>query len=73
MDTSVRMLLKSITWQASGLIVMTLVGFYFTGSLTAGGGIAVVGSLIGFAAYFLHELLWSKVQWGRSASQTPHS
>lgn len=37
------------------------IGFLFTGSITASGGIAIVGSITGFIAYFAHELAWAKV------------
>ncbi|MCV6545994.1 MAG: DUF2061 domain-containing protein [Cohaesibacter sp.] len=78
MDTALRLLAKSITWQVLGLVSMTLVGYLFTGSFTAGGGIALVGSGVGFCCYFLHETLWSKISWGRfsddqSASIKPSS
>ncbi len=65
MDSTIRLITKSITWQVSGLIVMTLIGYLFTGSITAGGGIALASALIGFVSYFMHEMLWSKVTWGR--------
>lgn len=52
---------------------MTLIGFLFTNSFTAGGGIAIVGACVGFLSYFLHELVWSKVQWGRGNTGQFHS
>lgn len=66
MQSAKRLTLKSITWQASGLIVMMVIGYVFTGSLSAGGGIAITGSLIGFVSYFIHELAWSHIRWGQS-------
>ncbi|MEM8648105.1 MAG: DUF2061 domain-containing protein, partial [Pseudomonadota bacterium] len=66
MDTTRRLITKSFTWQAMGLMVMTLVGYAFTGSVTAGGGIAVASAVIGFLSYFMHEMAWSKISWGRS-------
>ncbi len=65
METTTRLITKSLTWQAMGLIVMTLVGFLFTGSVAAGGGIALASALIGFLSYFMHEMAWSKIRWGR--------
>ena len=65
MDTTPRLVLKSITWQAMGLVVMTLIGYLFTNSISAGGGIAVASAAVGFLSYFLHEVLWSKIGWGR--------
>nr|WP_293441688.1 DUF2061 domain-containing protein [Planktotalea sp.] len=43
-----------------------LIGFVFTSSFAASGGIAIADTLIGFIAYFIHELAWSKVAWGLS-------
>lgn len=65
MDTTTRLITKSITWQGMGLIVMTLVGYFFTSSIAASGGIALASALLGFLSYFMHEMLWSKIAWGR--------
>ena len=65
MDTRQRLLAKALTWQASGFVVMLAIGWVITGSVSAGGGIAVAGTITGFCSYFVHELLWSKVSWGR--------
>jgi len=65
MDSKTRILIKAITWQVMGLFSMMLIGFLFTGSLTASGGIAVVGAVTGFVCYFVHEIAWSKISWGR--------
>ena len=64
METPTRTLIKSLTWQISGLIVMTMVTWFVTGSLVDGGAIAVSGALIGFFSYMVHERLWSRVRWG---------
>lgn len=66
MDSTLRLVTKAATWQVAGLITMTLIGFAFTGSIAAGGGIALAGAIAGFVSYFLHELLWSRVTWGRA-------
>ncbi|MDO6731890.1 DUF2061 domain-containing protein, partial [Marinovum sp. 2_MG-2023] len=60
-----RSALNAITWQITGFGLMSLVGWFFPGSLTAGGGIAFVGTLIGFVSYFVHDLCWSRVSWSR--------
>ncbi|WP_407496113.1 DUF2061 domain-containing protein [Pseudooceanicola sp. MF1-13] len=64
MESKIRLLLKSATWQAAGIVTMTVIGYVFTGSVAAGSGIAVAGAVTGFVAYFVHELAWSKVSWG---------
>ncbi len=66
MDSKVRLLTKAVTWQVAGFCSMLLIGFIFTGSVAAGGGIAITGSVVGFVSYFVHELAWSKVAWGVS-------
>lgn len=70
MESTVRLMTKAVTWQIAGLITMTFIGFLFTGSFAAGGGIAFVGSVVGFVSYFLHEVAWSKISWGRALSRT---
>lgn len=68
MDSTTRLIAKSVTWQVAGLITMTFIGYLFTNSFAASGGIAIAGSIAGFLSYFLHEMFWSRIGWGRSAS-----
>ncbi|MEP2892492.1 DUF2061 domain-containing protein [Tateyamaria sp.] len=65
MDSTIRLFTKAVTWQVAGFFSMMLIGFLFTGSIAASGGIAFVGAITGFAAYFVHELVWSRISWGR--------
>lgn len=65
MDSNIRLIAKSLSWQLMGVILMTLIGYVFTGSVAAGGGIAVAGALTGLCTYFVHEKLWGLVGWGR--------
>ena len=67
MDSTIRLFTKALTWQIAGLISMVLVGFFFTGSIAASSGIAIVGSVTGFVFYFVHEKAWAQIAWGRSA------
>lgn len=65
MESTARTLAKALSWQATGLVAMTGIGYLFTGSVSAGGSIAAVSAATGFAAYFVHERLWAAVRWGR--------
>ncbi|RKE93524.1 DUF2061 domain-containing protein [Sulfitobacter guttiformis] len=65
MDSKIRLFAKAVTWQVAGFFSMMLIGFLFTGSVTASGGIAFFGAVVGFASYFVHELFWSRISWGR--------
>ena len=69
MDTGKRVLAKSVTWQLMGLVSMTFVGAAVTGSVSAGGGIALIGAGVGFVCYVVHEALWSHVSWGQRKDQ----
>lgn len=65
MDSNIRLIAKSLSWQLLGIVAMTLIGYLFTGSVAAGGGIAMVSAVTGFCVYFIHEKLWSRIRWGR--------
>jgi len=66
MDSKIRLFTKAVTWQIAGFFTMMLIGFFFTGSVSASGGIAIAGSGAGFVSYFVHEMAWSRVAWGRT-------
>jgi uncharacterized membrane protein len=73
MDSTTRLIIKSVTWQVAGFFSMMTIGLFFTSSIAASSGIALAGSIAGFLSYFLHEMAWSKINWGRNtASLTTH-
>lgn len=65
MDTNLRTLAKTATWQTSGLLAMCGITYAVTGSLADGGIVAIIGAVTGTLAYMLHERLWSRVRWGQ--------
>ena len=65
LESPARSIVKAVTWQAIGLVTMTLMGWLATGSLAAAGGLAISGALSGFVCFILHERLWARIQWGR--------
>ena len=65
METRLRTLVKSGLWTLLGLVVMALVGFAFTGSLTVGGSMAAINAALGFVMYAFYERLWARIGWGR--------
>lgn len=64
-ETPLRSVVKAVTWQALGLVVMTAISWLVTGSVAAGGAIALLGALTGTVTYVMHERLWARVPWGR--------
>ncbi len=65
METRTRSLVKATIWTLLGFTVMSLIGLVFTGSLSTGGTMAVVNSVIGLATYLVYERVWATVSWGR--------
>ncbi|MEL6265975.1 MAG: DUF2061 domain-containing protein [Pseudomonadota bacterium] len=65
METRSRTLAKAVTWQLSGLVAMTAIGYAVTGSVAAGGTVAVAGTAVGFVSYIVHERIWAAIGWGR--------
>lgn len=65
MESRRRSLVKAVVWNIMGLATMTAVGFAATGSVGAGGVMAVVNTAIGFTMYLLYERVWAGIGWGR--------
>jgi uncharacterized membrane protein len=65
MERPRRTLVKAIIWNINGLFVMSVVGYVMTGSIGAGGAMAVINTAIGLSLYFLYERIWSRISWGR--------
>ncbi len=68
MDRNIRTLAKAVTWQTSGLIAMSLLGYLMTGSFAQAGTFAVISAVLGFVLFFVHEKVWSRVSWGLQRS-----
>lgn len=64
METRTRSWVKAALWSLIGLTVMSLVGLIFTGSLAAGGAMALLNTGIGFTAYLAYERIWARIRWG---------
>jgi len=64
METTLRSIVKALTWQALGLVTMTAIGYAVTGSARAGGAMALASAAIGLVAFIFHERLWARVRWG---------
>ena len=66
-ETTRRTMAKALSWQASGLVVMTAVTYAVTGSVAEGGMVAAAGSAAGMVSYVIHERIWARIAWGRQA------
>lgn len=66
METRQRTVLKAVLWSALGWLVMAVVGFWFTGSVAAGGGMAAINTAVGLITYVIYERIWARIAWGRA-------
>ena len=71
MESTQRTISKAISWQLLGLIVMSLVSFYFTGSVRSAISLSLTSMLSGLIFYVIHEKVWQRIQWGKPESVTP--
>ncbi|MEM1313205.1 MAG: DUF2061 domain-containing protein [Pseudomonadota bacterium] len=69
MDSPKRAAAKALSWQITGLLVMSAIGYALTGSLETAGSFALINGALGFAMFFLHERIWARVRWGRGAAR----
>ena len=70
MDSTQRTIGKAISWQLLGLIVMTLLSYYFTGSVSDDISLSVTSMLSGVVFYIIHEKIWQRIQWGKLGSHS---
>ncbi|MEX6505384.1 DUF2061 domain-containing protein [Jiella sp. M17.18] len=64
METRTRSLAKAVSWQILGFLVMSVLGYLFTGSMSSGGALAATATALGFVSYLLHERVWARISWG---------
>lgn len=65
MDSRARTIVKAVIWNVIGVIVMTLVGLILTGSVTLGGSMAAITTVVGLISYVAYERVWARIGWGR--------
>lgn len=69
METLRRSVVKSLVWRVLGFAILGALSYVFTGSWTETLGITVTFNLIRVVLYVVHEQLWDRIAWGRTAPQ----
>jgi uncharacterized membrane protein len=64
-DSSLRSLVKTVSWRITGSGATFLISYLVSGNLTAAGTIAIVQVIVNTVLYYLHERIWNKVKWQR--------
>lgn len=65
MESTRRTISKALSWQLLGLIVMTVISFCFTGSVSSAISLSLTSMLSGLIFYIAHEKVWQRIQWGK--------
>ena len=65
MESTRRTIGKAISWQLLGLVMMSLISFYFTGSIVSALSLSLASMLSGFVCYIAHEKIWQRIKWGK--------
>ena len=64
-ETKKRSIAKAISWRLVATIITAGVVYATTGQWKAAGAIAAFDTTIKFAAYFFHERMWVRINFGR--------
>jgi len=64
MDSHRKALAKTVTWRLLGVTITTSVVWVITGDLAWAGSVGVVDTLFKLGSYYLHERLWTRVDFG---------
>lgn len=59
-----RSLAKSITYRCVIMVLDFVVISFFTGSVKTALGFIVVSNIYTTVAYYFHERIWNRIQWG---------
>jgi adenylylsulfate kinase len=65
MESHRRSVVKALTWRVTATLVTTLVVYLFTRQVALAMGVGFVDAAIKILAYYLHERLWNRMNFGR--------
>lgn len=64
-----RSLAKVISWRLIIIMQFFFIGYYTTGSIAFGVGLASITTVVNSIIYFLHERAWNRANWGKKISE----
>lgn len=65
METHSRSIFKAVTWRAGGTVVTCAVAWVLTGNIDLAAKIGLLDTAVKIGAFYLHERLWNRVNFGR--------
>lgn len=65
METHFRSIVKAVTWRTGGTAVTFAVAWIFTGNVGMATGIGLIDTVIKIGAFYAHERLWNRLEFGK--------
>lgn len=60
-----RTLLKAVTWEASGLVVLMAISWIISGNFAMSSTLSLIYIPLRIFMYYAHERLWKRIGWGK--------
>ncbi len=67
MESHKRTITKTITWRILASLITILIVYLFTREVVLSMGIGLADVIIKIVAYYSHERLWNKIDYGRGS------
>lgn len=65
MESHYRSIAKAVTWRTGGTVVTILIAWMVTGKPMLSLSIGALDSLVKIGAFYVHERVWNRVQFGQ--------
>ena len=66
-----RSFVKAVTYRAVIIVLDFSVIYLLTGKIEVALGFMIISNIYTTAAYFVHERIWNKIQWGTERVKPP--
>jgi len=71
METRTRSFLKTIIYRVVAVITIATLTWYFTGDIYKVTNIVIAYNVIVWSFYYIHERIWTRIQWGKIDKNMP--
>lgn len=65
-DSTLRSILKALSYRCLGVAITVCVALYVTGELKVAAAIGLMDTIIKLAGYYAHERVWNRLEFGRA-------
>jgi uncharacterized membrane protein len=65
MDAPRRSLVKTISWRVTGSSATFLIAYLLIGNFAIAGVIGITQMITNTILYYVHERVWTRIQWGQ--------